>query len=187
MQNSGSNPTIFLAFATADQIWADKMRTLLEKQGLKVLQAASTANADHLERDANLSLIAKASVVFVLIGPQTRASKSVDQQVEVALVHATSSPPAGLVAVILPNHIDFSLPFYDPQNVPLRIHDHVSRESAILRKFSLDPDVILSWIEEASRRRQRFPAPFVSFATQSALAKVQWDASVDQASSEMDL
>lgn len=182
MQNSDPNPIVFLAFATADQIWADKMRMLLESQGLEVLPAVSTL-AEHATLESIRSAIALASVVFVLIGPQTRVSKWVDLEVQTALTPSDTSQPASLVAIILPNHIDYALPFYDPENVPLRIHDHVSRESAILRKYSDDANVVRAWIDEANRRRQRFPTPFVSFATQSALTKVNWDASVDQARS----
>ena len=69
MQNSDPNPIVFLAFATADQIGADKMRMLLESQGLKVLPAASNTLFEHATLESVRSAIALASVVFVLIGP----------------------------------------------------------------------------------------------------------------------
>ena len=176
-----SNPKVFISFAASDKRSADEMRKMLESEGVEVLSAESSSRAGTHMLESLHSAMSSASVVFVLIGPRTRASKWVNQEIEMAIQGTPSSPPAGLVAVILKDHEDYSRPFYDPDNVPLRIHDHVSRESAILRKWPKEPAEVRRWIADAIRRRERFPSPFVNFSTQSALSRVFWDESVDEA------
>ena len=176
-----SNPKVFLSFAASDKRSADAMRQILESQGVEVLSAETSIRAGAQWLESLRSAMSSASVIFVLIGPRTRESKWVNQEIEMAIQGTPSSPPAALVAVILKEHEDYSRPFYDPDNVPLRIHDHVSRESAILRKWPKDPAEVHRWIEDAIRRRQRFPSPFVNFSTQSALSSFDWDESVDEA------
>lgn len=178
MADMNANRKVFLSFAVSDKKSADEMRQMLESQGVEVLSADTDIRAGSAWPES------PPSVVFVLIGPKTRASQWVDQEIKIAIEGTTSGPPPGLVAVILKEHEDYSRPFYDPENVPLRIHDHVSRESAILRKWPKDPAEVLSWIEDAVRRRQRFPSPFVNFSTQSALSNFDWDASADEVTPE---
>ena len=173
-----ANRKVFLSFAASDKKSADDMRQMLESQGVEVLSAGTDIPAGSAWPES------PPSVAFVLIGPKTRASKSVDQEIKTAIEGTPSGPPPGLVAVILKEHEDYARPFYDPENVPLRIHDHVSRESAILRKWPKDPAEVLNWMEDATRRRQRFPSPFVNFSTQSALNNFDWDASADEATPE---
>lgn len=116
-----------------------------------------------------------ATVTFALVGPTTRFSKAVDSQIEAALKGTSEQAPTALVAIILPEHEDYSAPFYEPENISPRIHDQVSRESAVLRKWSKKKSAIAEWIEEALRRRVRFPAPSFSFSTLSELKSFAWN------------
>ncbi len=181
MTDMSANRKVFLSFAASDKKSADDMRQMLESQGVEVLSVDTSIRAGSAWVESLREAMLSASVVFVLIGPKTRASQWVDQEIKIAIEGTTSGPPPGLVAVILKEHEDYSRPFYDPENVPLRIHDHVSRESAILRKWPKNPAEVLSWMEDAMRRRQQFPSPFVNFSTQSALSNFDWDASADEA------
>jgi hypothetical protein len=173
---------VFLSFSQADRPWADRMQETLEAAGATVLTAdrSGVGPGDLLLADLR-NAVSEATVLFVLIGPRTRFSKRVDQEIECGLRRTSDRPAPGLVAVILPEHEDFSRPYYDPGNVPLRVDDHVSRESAILRKWSEDPAQVRKWLAEATQRRRRFPSPMVSFATQAALERFAWDQSVEEA------
>ena len=170
-----SAPKVFLSFAASDQKRAGEMEQLLKSAGAEVVSPGGGVAVGTSVVDATSAAIAKAGVMFVLIGPKTRASRWVDWEIETASRNSPSSPPAALVAVILPEHEDYPKPFYDPDNVPLRVHDHVSRESALLRKWSTKGDEVQTWIAEAIRRRERFPAPFLNFSTQSALSAFPWE------------
>lgn len=181
MLAQNSVPTVYLSYAAANRGEAERMRRLLEAIGVVVVSADSSVHAGERTLESVRSAIFSASVVFVLVGPKTRVSRWVDQEIALAIQASPSHAPAGLVAVILPEHEDYSRPYYDPENVPLRIHDHVSRESAILRKWTEDPAEIRRWIADAIRRRQRYPSPSVNFSTQSALGRFAWDESADQA------
>lgn len=179
MLDSLSNPKIFLSFAAPDRIWADKMRDILQAQGAEVVVPDSSIRTGEPLVESLRCQLSGVTAVFVLIGARTRSSKWVDMEVEMA-TYTTSGQAPGMVAVILPDHEDYSRPFYDPENVPLRIHEHVSRETALLRKWPKQPDEVLGWITDAVERRRRFPMPFVNFATLSALNSFGWDESVDQ-------
>jgi len=166
---------VFLSFASSDLKRAGEMEQLLKNAGAEVVSPAKELSVGATVVDEIIAAIAKADVVFVLIGPKTRGSRWVDWEIETATRNSPSSPPAALVAVILPEHDDYSKPFYDPEDVPLRVHDHVSRESALLRKWPKKDDEVQAWIAEAIRRRERFPAPFLNFSTQSALSAFPWE------------
>jgi len=180
MPEPSSTPKVFLSCIHSDMRWAHAMRQMLGATGAEVLLVSDSIRPGDSIAERVREAIAMASVVFVLIGPRTRGSKFVNWEIEIATQGTPSRPAPGLVAVILPEHADYPRPFYDPENVPLRIHDHVSRESAILRKWPKDPAEVQYWITEAMRRRQRFPWPLVSFSTGSALRSFQWDESADQ-------
>jgi MTH538 TIR-like domain (DUF1863) len=112
---------------------------------------------DHLRQQAT-----GATITIVLIGPATRFSHWVDQEIEVSTKPTKSGPGAGLVGVILPHHEDYSKPYYDPEHVPLRLHDRILAEYAILRKWTDDPSEIARWLTETDRRRCQYdPTPSV--------------------------
>jgi hypothetical protein len=115
----------------------------------------------------------------VLIGPATRLSKWVDREIAVSTESREEGPGAGLIGVILPHHEDFSRPYYDPQNVPLRLHDLVESEYAIVRKWSEKPEEVVRWLEDAARRREFFrPEPSLGAAAQ--IYRFSWSAEVDE-------
>jgi hypothetical protein len=101
----------------------------------------------------------------------------VDREIELGTESREDGPGAGLVGVILPPHDDFSRPYYDPENVPVRLHDLVQNEYAILRKWSENPDEIRPWLEEAERRRRHCPEP--SLGASAQLYRFAWDPAVD--------
>jgi hypothetical protein len=166
-----SQAQVYLSYTKADQSWANKLASLLSGPGISVNKPKDFQ--DQLEGVLN-----SATCVVVLIGTQTRLSKWVDREIELSTDSRENGPAAGLVGVILPSHVDFSLPYYDPENIPLRLHDLVENEYAIIRKWSEDPDETHRWLQEAERRRHRF-RPEPSLGTAAKLYRFTWDPEVD--------
>lgn len=172
-----TEPCIFLSFIRADQDWARRIAAHLTKAGLKYPDPTSlNAGEDWAEWTQNAAQTA--THTLVLIGPQTRLSKWVDQEIELSTRCRENGPGAALIGVILPHHEDFGQPYYEPENVPLRLHDLIQSGYALLRKWSDEPEVIRDWLTEASLRRQhRRPEPSLRAAAQ--IYRHLWDAAVD--------
>ena len=49
-----------------------------------------------------------------------------------------NGPGAGLIGVILPYHDDFDRPYYEPELVPLRLHDFIEQKVAIIGEYEED-------------------------------------------------
>jgi hypothetical protein len=93
---------------------------------------------------------------MVLVGPLTKDSQWVEMEMEVAMAARENGPGAGLIGVTLPNHDDFERPYYEPDLVPLRLHDFVTREVAIIKQWTDSSATVQSWLEDSERRRHAF-------------------------------
>ena len=180
MVGSITQSRVFLCYAAADRQWADRMQERLESMQITVLCDKTGIKPGADWRSAIRNLVTQADIIFALIGPRTRRSRIVDEELEIAMSGTQGRRPPGLVAVVLPEHDDYAMPFYDPGNVPLRVDDYVSRESSVLRKWSEDPQEIKKWIADAEQCRQRVPVPFVSFGTAAKLRSFSWDPATDE-------
>ena len=173
-----NQPNVFLSHVHEDQSWADQCAALLRSIGASVHTAQSLLEPgeefQHLWQEA----ILQTTHILVLIGPRTRLSQWVDREIELGTESRDDGPGAGVVGIILPSHEDFSRPYYDPENIPVRLHDLVQNEYAIVRKWTENPDELARWLDEAERRRYRHrPEPSLSAAVQ--IYRFAWDNKVD--------
>lgn len=172
-----NEPSIFLSFIREDQEWARRIAAHLTKAGLNYLDPTSL-NTGEDWTEWTRKAAQTATHTLVLVGPQTRLSKSVDQEIELSTQSRENGLGAALIGVILPHHEDFGQPYYEPENVPLRLHDLIQSGYALLRKWSDEPEVIRDWLAEAGQRRQhRRPEPSLRAAAQ--IYRHIWDAAVD--------
>jgi len=171
-------PCIFLSYVHADQSWAERFSSLLAGSGIAICNSWSSLKPGE-DFEARLrEAIGTATHTVVLIGPRTRFSRRVDCEMEQSTESRDDTPGAALIGVILPSHEDFSRPYYDPENVPLRVHDSIQNEYAIIKKWSEDPAEIRRWLDAAERRRHRYcPEPSLGAAAQ--LYRFSWDEGVD--------
>lgn len=171
-------PCIFLSYVHADRSWAEQFSSLLAGSGITTRNSWSSLTPGE-DFEARLrESIGTATHTLVLIGPQTRFSRWVDREIEQSIEAREDAPGAALIGVILPIHEDFPRPYYDPENVPLRLHDSIQNEYAIIKKWSEDPAEIRQWLDEADRRRNRYcPEPSLGAAAQ--LYRFPWDEGVD--------
>lgn len=70
------------------------------------------------------------------------------------------------------------MPYYEPENIPLRLHDRVKWEFALIRKWIEDPSQIQQWIENAERRRKHFRSS-INYSALKALKEYPWDENAD--------
>lgn len=172
-------PYIYLSYVKMDQPWADRLSAVLASAGIAVcnLQSALQPGQD-FQRQLREFILASTHTL-VLIGPTTRLSKWVDREIELSTELREDGPGAGLIGVILESHDDFRRPYYDPENVPVRLHDLIQSEYAIIRKWSEKPEEITCWLEDAARRRQSYrPEPSLGAAAQ--IYRFAWDQKVDE-------
>ncbi len=171
-------PCIFLSYVHADQSWAEQFSSLLSGSGIAICNAWSSLELGE-DFDARLrESIRTATHTVVLVGPRTRFSRWVDREIEQSTESREDGPGAALIGVILPTNEDFSRPYYDPENAPLRLHDSIQNDYAIIKKWSEDPAEIRRWLDEAERRRHRYcPEPSLGAAAQ--LYRFSWDEGVD--------
>lgn len=170
---------IFLSYVLEDRSWADQCAALLQNSGASVhTDRSSIKPGEEFQRRLQEAIL-QTTHVLVLIGPRTRLSQSVDREIELGTESREDGPGAGVIGIILPSHEDFSRPYYDPENIPVRLHDLVQNEYALLRKWTDSPDELSRWLDEAERRRYRHrPEPSLGAAVQ--LRRFSWDAKVDE-------
>jgi hypothetical protein len=170
---------IFLSYARPDHAYALKLKELLTSAGAESVDSATDLKVAESGQLQLRERIAEASTTIVLLGPYTRKSKWVDFEIQIAVSGVKGRLGTALIAVVLPTHEDYRTPFYDPELVPLRVHDLIVQEFALLRKWTEDSSEILPWIEEAQRRRKRIRNPCISFKTSFALREFNWDPTID--------
>lgn len=173
-----NQPNIFLSYVHEDQSWADRCTSLLRGIGASIHTARSLLEPGEEFQRRLREAIHQTTHSLVLIGPRTRLSKWVDCEIELSTESRDDGPGAGVIGVILPSHEDFSRPYYDPENVPVRLHDLIQNEYAILRKWTESPDELSRWLEDAERRRYRH-RPEPSLGAAARLYRFAWDAKVD--------
>lgn len=70
------------------------------------------------------------------------------------------------------------MPYYDSDNVPVRLHDRVRWKYALIRKWVEDPELFQSWLTGSERRRRHF-RPEPNYATLPVLKSWPWDEKAD--------
>jgi hypothetical protein len=178
-----AEPRIFVSYAAEDASWAEQLGSLLAKAGLPHTKTAPPVGVSWADWTSDTAK--NATHTLVLVGSHTRLSRWVDREIELSTECRDTGPGAALIGLILPTHEDFKRPYYDPEHVPLRLHDLVQTDYALVRKWSGKPEEIRQWLEDAEKRRHyRRPEPSLGAAAQ--LYRFAWDAAVDEARGHLD-
>lgn len=161
VNSSPPEQRVYLSYANNDALFATEMRGVLQQVGVAV-SLADEGGLASVAPDTLREELKRATITIVLIGPTTRLSRWVDREIELSTRPTKGSPGAGLIGVVLPTHDDFPKPYYEPESVPLRLHDRIQAEYAVLKKWSTDPAEVARWLVEAERRRRQYdPTPSV--------------------------
>jgi len=171
-------PSIYLSYVKADQSWAEQLTALLAPGGLAIRNPQSALLPNEAFEQFREAILAS-TLTIVLLGPTTRQSRWVDREIALSTEAREDGPGAGLLGLILPTHEDFARPYYDPENVPIRLHDLIQSEYALLRKWTARPEEILSWLAESERRRLAL-RPEPSLRAAAEIYRFGWDRSVDE-------
>lgn len=177
MDHPNSSKHVYLSYVQSDEGYADKFRAILD--GLNFQVSACRENKITQDvREQVESALTHCSVVVVLIGPNTRSSRWVDLEISLATEPRIGQPGAGLLGIILPEHEDFAKPYYGPDNVPLRLHDRIVWEYAIVRKWTVAPSMVEKWLTDVERRRYHFRSA-TNFSVLQTLREFPWNDDID--------
>ncbi len=168
---------IYLSYVHSDEGYAKRFAELLEPLSIVTNSIRDAEVNCHTEVDAE-SILSQCSLFVVLIGPKTRDSRWVDIEIALATRRRRAGLPGGLLGIILPEHPDHSMPYYEAENIPVRLHDRVRWEYAVIRKWVDDPVLLQSWMIDAERRRRHF-RPEPNYATLQTLKTWSWDENAD--------
>lgn len=168
-----TKPYIFISHAAADVHFANRIEELLAELQIQAWNLNTQVAPEEAYIDKAKSALESCSHIFVLIGPVTKESQWVDMEMEVAMSASETSPGASLIGIILPHHDDFNRPYYEPELVPMRLHDFVRQDAALIKKWSENIDDIRSWINESGRfgssiRRSRPSLSTLKFIRENA-------------------
>jgi len=177
MPLNNSPQQIYLSYVHSDETYAKRFSELLERKGIATTSIRDSDTNSEIEAQAE-SVLTHCRLVVVLVGPKTRDSRWVNLEIALATKPRIGSPSAGLLGIILPEHSDFGMPYYDPENIPVRLHDRVRWEYALARKWIDDPDALQLWLKDAERRRRHF-RPEPNYAALQELKSYSWNDNAD--------
>ena len=175
MSEAAPTPFVFISHSQADASFANDFEKLLAALGIASWNFNSAIKPGDNYLQEVQPVLARCTHIVVLVGPLTKDSRWVDMEMEIAMASREDGPGAALVGVILPNHDDFARPFYEPEAVPLRLHEHLAQQVAVLGKWTDSPSAITTWLQEAARRRRAFQRRTrVSLSTLRQIRERQW-------------
>ncbi len=93
-----------------------------------------------------------ASVLVVLVGPNTYGRKHIDWEISAALNKKVGGY-SGLLGICLPTHPDYGKDKYNPDIVPPRLVDNIKSGYAKFYDWTTDRNKIKKWVEEAFQNR----------------------------------
>ncbi len=169
------NSRVFISYVSEDHSWAQTIASILANLGIPITRPAASGEdfEDWLQEVAR-----EATHTMVLVGVSTRLSEWVDREIAITTEYRKDGPGAGLIGIILPTSESFAQRYYDPTDVPLRLHDLSLADYAVIRKWSERGEDVAQWLGEAARRRSlRRPEPSLRVAAR--LHRFAWDAAVD--------
>ena len=175
MPEAQQTPFVFVSHSQADAAFADQFEKMLSAINVPSWNYNSAIKPGDNYLEKVQPALENCTHIVVLIGPLTKDSRWVDMEMEVAMSARESGPGAGLIGVILPNHDDFKRPYYEPESVPLRLHEFITRQVAILKKWPESPEAVQQWLEVGERRRHAFQRRTrVSLSTLKFIREHQW-------------
>jgi hypothetical protein len=171
------NPSecIYISHVADDVSYAHRLRDLLDLPR-EMIATSSDSDPSGTADDSRLQFLRECGSIVVLVGPRTQLSRWVDSEIDIAI---TDRPkPAALLGIVLPHHKDFAKPYYEPCNVPRRLHDRVHHDYALMKKWTEDTEKIRGWLIEVSKRSQHLRST-VSSRAMLDLKKQNWDDTSD--------
>lgn len=139
-------PIVFISHSASDSDFANRMEQKLAELGVTAWNFNTQVGPGDAYLDKAKHTLETCTHIMVLVGPVTKESRWVDMEMEIAMASSESGPGADLIGVILPNHGDFTRPYYEPDQVPARLHDFVRQGAAVIKKWSEDPSEVSKWI-----------------------------------------
>ena len=119
---------VFVSFHSKDLYYKDRFDQLFGhtfiNKSVKFGDVASDVADVYIKRLIREDYVSDASVIVVLVGPQTYCRKHVDWEISAAL-STRASGYSGLLGLCLPNHPDFVRDMYNAEIVPQRLVDNL--------------------------------------------------------------
>jgi len=112
----------------------------------------SDNSTEYIKRLVQEGFISDASVVVVLVGPNTWKRKHVDWEIS-AGVNKKVGGYSGLMGLCLPNHSDYGRDKYNAELVPPRLVDNLKSGYAKFYDWTEEANTIKARIEEAFKNR----------------------------------
>lgn len=112
----------------------------------------SDNNDEYIKQLIRKDFISDASVLIVLVGPNTLKRKHVDWEIYAAL-DKKAKGYSGLISLHLPNHPDYKNDKYNTGNIPKRLADNLKSGYAKIRDWTESRDAINKMVETAFQDR----------------------------------
>lgn len=109
-------------------------------------------SVEYIKRLILQDFISDASVVVVLVGPNTWKRKHVDWEISAGLNKKVGGY-SGLLGLCLPNHPDNGRDKYKTEIVPARLVDNLKSGYANFYDWTEEASKLKGWIEEAFKNR----------------------------------
>lgn len=175
MENSQhSKPYVFISHSAVDAGYANRIEELLGELQIQSWNFNTQVGPGDSYIEKAKPALESCSHIFVLIGPVTKESQWVDMEMEVAMSPGESGPGARLIGIILPHHGDFNRPYYEPELIPMRLHDFVKQDAALIRKWSEKAEEIKAWIDESARMTSSLRRSRPSLSTLKFIRENAW-------------
>lgn len=113
---------------------------------------STDVSAEYIKRLIQEDYISDASVLVVLVGPNTWRRKHVDWEISAAL-NAKVGGYSGLLGLALPTHPSFGKSSYNLEDVPPRLVENLKTEFASLHDWTQDAGRITTLVNSAFQRR----------------------------------
>ena len=121
-------PDIFLSYDSAEEYWRTRFDDVFGRdwpyRTVRPTQVPTDDGAEYGRLLHEKGYMDAETVVIVLIGPRTFASRKVDWEIAAAL-NGAGGRPSGIIAVRLPNHEDYQKPSVNPRRIPQRLADNL--------------------------------------------------------------
>ena len=143
---------VFISYYHEDEYYRNKFEEyfgdLFINTSVKFGEIDSDLSTEYIKRVIREKHISNSSVVVVLVGPKTFCRKHVDWE-----IYAGLYKNAGLVGLILPNHMNSSTSYWSSGYYPERLEDNLRTGYAKLYHWTYNRQEMLNYIEYAFNNR----------------------------------
>ena len=107
---------------------------------------------DYIKKLIQKDYLSDSSVLVVLVGSATKCRKHVDWEISAALNKKVNSY-SGLLALCIPDNLDYPGPNYNSNNIPSRLADNLTSGYAKYYDWTENELTIKKWVESAFNAR----------------------------------